>query len=156
MASPKRFGMLDCLTWGDPAKIVGARGDLQDVQKLLALRDALRANEPVPFDAASWMADAIDQTIQAGGSLDQRLGLKRRGKRSIRRIAESTQRDMLLRSLAAGISESQVNKLAAVLISILLGREPPPDAAAAETLAKLLTFKNLPRSVRQVTRILSK
>lgn len=155
MATPKRFGMLDCLTWGEHHKNTVARGDVQDVRKLLALRDALRANEPAPFDAACWMADAIDQTIQAGGSLDQRLGLKRRGKPSIRRTAEISRRDALLRALAASIPERQMNKRADAVLDLLYRREAPPDSAANDALEKLAMFKNLPKSRRQLMRILS-
>jgi hypothetical protein len=155
MATNKRYGMFDCLSWGEPDKTTIARGDVLDVQMLLALRDALRANEPAPLAAASWMADAIDQTIQHGGSLDQRLGLKRRGKPSVRRTAEITRRDTLIRDLASRTGEQLRNKQAVAIIAIVAGRTQPPCAQSAAIVKALLTIDNIPQSARQVMRILS-
>ncbi len=102
------------------------------------------------------MADAIDQTILAGGSLDERLGLRRKGKPSIRHTARITRRDALLRALSDRVSIGKQSRLelANTVIAMLAGRIPPPDSAAADAIAKLRSFKNLPGSSRQVMRIL--
>lgn len=150
-----RFGMFDCLAWNRSDDSAGLRGEVLDVKRLLALRDALRANEPAPFDAACWMADAIDDTIKSGGSLDKRLGLKRRGKPSIRRTAEIGRRDALIRSLVCRLPDAHANKRAEAVLAMLSGHVSAPDDGAAEALKLLLCFTNLPRSLRQLSRILS-
>lgn len=155
MAMNKRLGMFDCLTFDRTSDSPRIRGEVLDVNRLLSLRDALRANEPAPFDAACWMADAIDDTIKSGGSLDKRLGLKRRGKPSIRRTAEISKRDALIRSLVCRFPDRHANKRAEAVLAMLAGRIPPPDDSTAIALKLLLSFTNLPHSLRQLSRILS-
>lgn len=155
MAAIRHAGLFDCLLLSQATSGEPMRTDVRDVQRLLALRDALRANEPAPFDAAYWMADAIDHVLQEGGSLDQWLGLRRRGKPSIRRAAEIARRDTLLRALATRIPETQMNRRARTVIEILSGRKTSSDHEVAALIEKLRSFTNLPCSTRQVMRILS-
>lgn len=133
------------------------------VQALTATRDALKAGEVVPPEAAAFVAAGLSAYLQGRADLPACLGLKpRKGERSSLTVALLDDRNTLIKAVFASLTGDR-NTRAKKTGEILAG--PPTDWALeiteADVINDLIEWQrahggDLPRSRSQILKIVGK
>jgi hypothetical protein len=126
--------------------------------EIAAAVEALRNGRPVPGGVAVALADCLESLLtREKFDLAARLGVRLRhgGAYDVpARLQEYQQRDALIRRLFDAVKSSDKTRRAEHVAAIIRGEDVVPEEAA-KVAEELVRFENLPRSGRQIARIIA-
>lgn len=128
----------------------------QPPDRVLALQrclDALKRQEPLPYDLGHWFAFAIRAYLDGQVDMDRALGLLAHGKRRPKTEQKLSTRNEVMVVLCAQLSGLPPRKRVRVGCAIFNGEQLPPNAAVQSSLDSLREFENVPKSLDQWSRI---